>query len=409
MRPRKERTKDNVKPSAISFSLIILSIVIGAAMLGARGSEKGSETIGQGKQLDPGIVFDSSRSQCDTLFVHWYTNGKTDSGFDLVRVDGLGDTMALYLRWIMGPNPHIRVLGPMGGINRGTRTKIWHLHRIEVQGYGEIFDDAEDFCTQGGNGWIDNITMERFAGKDSIQFHQKWRFIKHRGRRLDTLLVDRRVTAFCSKPYFLVHYDFTWANSEAAMLRFLWYFQRQTRFGRRRSIHEVGYAPGYGIVTHRKVFSASDLGYCAIMARVGNPYAHSDTLPGGKSSFLSEALKERFGDGPPSFPSGFICFNPNSDILPLEFAWIDTPSTYIPSFHFDSAQVRVDTTNVLDYKERYFVGRTDIIVFKPDQTKSFEYAVGRALFEGDTLPPILPEIDWSASGAKGAHPNPLEK
>ncbi len=341
--------------------------------------------------------FDTTRLACDTLFLHWYSNGRSDSGFDLVRVDQAGDTMALYLRWIIGPNPHIRVLGPMGGINRGRRTKIWHLHRIEIQGPGEIFDDAEDFCTQGGNGWIENIKLEKTVDKHRIEFHQKWRFIKHVGRRVDTLYVDRRVTASCSVPYFLVHYDFTWGNSEAGMVRFLWYFQRQTRFGRRRSIHEVGYAPGIGIVSHRTVLDASKLGYCALMARIGNPFARCDTLRDGRKSFMSQALREHFGDGPPSFPSGFICFNPRSDIVPLEFAWIDTPSTYVASFHFDSASIHVDTTNVLDYKERYFVGRTDIIVFRPAETKSFEYAVGRALFEDDSLPPIIPEIEWSDS------------
>jgi len=341
--------------------------------------------------------FDSTRLGCDTLFLHWYSNGRSDSGFDLVRVDQAGDTMALYLRWILDPNPHIRVLGPMGGINRGTRTKIWHLHRFEIQGPGEIFDDAEDFCTQGGNGSIDGIEIEKVVEPGRIEFHQKWRFIKSVGGRRDTLFVDRTVKAYCDKPYFLVRYEFTWGNSEAAMVRFLWYFQRQTRFGRRRSRHEIGYAPGYGVVTHRRVLEASAVDYCACMARVGNPCARGDTLADGTSSCLSPTLKESFGTGPRSFPGGFICFNPGGDIVPLVFAWIDTPATYIPSFHFDSTALHIDTTNVLDYEERYFVGRTDILVFKPGETKTFEYAVGRALFSGDSLPPIVPEIEWSGT------------
>jgi hypothetical protein len=333
---------------------------------------------------------------CDTLFGQWFTNAKYDSGYDWVRVDGLGDTLALYLRWLVCLNPHIRMAGPMGGVNRGTRTRIWHLHRFEIQSPGHTFESAEDFCTQGGNGIIQNLKLTKLRETPSeLRWQQTWRFIKRVAGEYDTLDVARTVIGTCDQPYFLVHYDFTWVNARPGSLRFLWYFQRQTKFGRRRSKHEVGYAPGYGLVTTRRAFKARDLGYCAGMIRMGNPLATwIDTLADGRSSFRSPELMEDFGSGLPAFPASFICFNASAEIVPSEFAWIDTVGAYVTTLHCDSSVIRVDTTNVLDYEERYYYGRTELIEFEHGQTKSLEYAVGRALVGGEDEPLEIPVISW---------------
>lgn len=334
---------------------------------------------------------------CDTLFVHWYSNARYDSGFDWVRVDQVADTLSLYLRWLICDDSHLRVAGPMGGINRSTRARLWHLHRFEIQSPGHTFTNAEDFCTQGGNGLIENLELVKvYESPSEMRWRQSWRFMKRVVGKYDTLDIARTVTATCDRPYFLVHYDFTWVNAEPGSLRFLWYFQRQTKFGRRRSKHEVGYAPGYGMVTKRHAFDAEALGYCASMIRIGNPLAaRIDTLADGRSSFKSPQLMEDFGSGVPAFSASLICFNPSSDIVPSEFAWIDTAGAYVPTLHCDSSRVRVDTTNVLDYEERYFYGRTELIGFESGDTKSLEYAVGRAFLEGANLPPVIPDISWS--------------
>jgi hypothetical protein len=352
---------------------------------------------------------------CDTMFAGWYSNARYDSGYDWVRVDQVGDTLSLYLRWMVCENPHFRVAGPMAGINRGTRTRVWHLHRFEIQSPGHTFSDAEDFCTQGGNGIIQNLKLTKLHESPSeIRWRQTWRFIKHVAGRYDTLDIERTVLATCDRPYFLVHYDFTWVNAVPGRLRFLWYFQRQTKFGRRRSKHEVGYAPGYGPVMKRHAFRAEALGYCGGMIRMGNPLATGiDTLADGRSSFKSPELMEDFGSGVEAFPASFICFNPSSDIVPSEFAWIDTFGAYVPTLHCDSSEIRVDTTNVLDYEERYFCGRTELIEFKHGETKSFEYAVGRAFLSGANLPPEIPPISWldvngSIEGRKSPRAEPID-
>jgi hypothetical protein len=333
---------------------------------------------------------------CDTIFTHWHEKAGLDSGYDLVRVDDTGDSLALYLRWIVGDSPHIRVVGPFGGINRGTRTKIWNFLRMEVQSPGHTFGAAEDFCTGGGNGVVINPAITNlYETPSAIGWRQSWRFIKVLVDRKDTLDIVRTTTMKCGEPYFTVHYDYTWVNERPGKLRFLWYFQRQTRLGRRRSRHEVGYAPGYGVVTTRLAFTAEELGYCAGMANIGNPRAtYVDTLGDGTTSHMSADLMVDFGGGRPAFPAGFICFHPNMDIVPTEFAWIDTNGAYVPTLHCDSVKIRVDTTNVLDHEERYFYGRTGLIEFTHGETKTMEYAVGRAWVDSHEPVLTIPDIAW---------------
>jgi hypothetical protein len=101
-----------------------------------------------------------------------------------------------------------------------------------------------------------------------------------------------------------------------------------------------------------------------------------------------------FGSGNPDFPAGFICFHPGKDIVPSEFAWIDTHGVYVPTLHCDSAKIHTDTTNVLDNEERYFYGRTEMIEFRHGDTLSMEFAVGRALVDGSVPQLVIPDIVW---------------
>jgi hypothetical protein len=333
----------------------------------------------------------------DTIFTQRFVNPPYDSGFHLVHVDQARDTLALFLRWIMGENPHIRVLGPVGGINKGARTKFWGLHRVEIQNKGEMFTSAEDFCTKGGNGAIENLSLRTvYETPQAICWEQSWRFWKQRGRRRDTLDIVRTLLLRRGEPYFLIHYRFTWMDAEPDSVRFLWYLQRQTKMGKSRSMHEVGYAPGYGMVTTRRAFLAESLGYMAGMMHIGNPRAaYTDTLADGEPSYLSPQLKAEYGSGIPGFAAGFIAFNPSLDIFPFEMAWIDTPGTYVPTLHFDSLRIRVDTTEVLDSEGRFFYARSSIIRFEPGQTRQMEYAVGRAVIPDDVPQPIIPDVIWS--------------
>jgi hypothetical protein len=339
------------------------------------------------------------RAGCDTIFTHRHEKADRDSGYDLVRVDTSGDSLALYLRWMVGDNPHIRILGPFGGVNRGMRPKIWNLLRMEVQSPGDIFSSAEDFSTSGGSSLALGPTITEISNTpDSLSWRQSWRFIKNPAGPGVTLDIIRETTIKCREAYFVVNYDFTWVNESPGEIRFLFYFQRQTRLGRRRSKHDVGYAPGHGMVTRRRTFAAEAIGYCAAMANCGNPLAtHIDTLDDGSPSHMSPRLMVDFGSGNPAFPAGFICFNPDKDIVPSEFAWIDTNGAYVPTLDYDSAEVRVDTTNVLDHEERYLYGRTEPIDFRQGETRTMEFAVGRAWVDDNELVLIIPDITWPDS------------
>jgi hypothetical protein len=262
-----------------------------------------------------------------------------------------------------------------------------------------MFSRAEDFCTKGGNGTIENLDSRKIleTGEEVI-WEQSWRFIKHDLGIRDTLDIVRRIFMRRGQPYFVVRYEFTWVNSEPDSLRFLWHFQKQTRFGKRRSRHEVGFAPGYGIVTRRKTFLARDIGYLAGMMTIGNPLATNiDTLADGTTSHMSPQLKEDFGSGDPDFVVGFIRFNPEQDIAPFEIAWIDTPGHYVSSLHSDSSRVRVDTTNVLDNVERYLFARSRLITFERGQARTMEYAIGRArgVQTYGRFPLAIPAVIWS--------------
>jgi hypothetical protein len=365
-------------------AMVAVVVVVCFVGCGPRAGDRSRDDTGWG------------RAGCDTIFTHRYEKAGQDSGYDLVRIDAAGDSLALYLRWIVGDSPHIRVIGPFGGINRGTRTKIWNFLRMEVQSPGHYFASAEDFCTGGGNGVVVDPVMTNISNtRSSIAWRQSWRFMKDLVDRSDTLDIVRITTMECGQPYYVVHYDFTWVNERPGKLRFIWYFQRQTKLGRRRSKHDVGYAPGHGMVTRRHSFPAADLGYCAAMANIGNPLAtHVDTLSDGRLSHMSPELMVDFGSGSPAFPAGFICFHPGKDIVPSEFAWIDTHGVYVPTLHCDSAEIRVDTTNVLDHEERYLYGRTEQIEFSHGQTMTMEFAVGRAWVDDHDTVLIIPDIVW---------------
>ena len=108
---------------------------------------------------------------------------------------------------------------------------------------------------------------------------------------------------------------------------------------------------------------------------------------------MSPALKADFGNGDRAFVAGFVCFNPEADIVPSEFAWIDSTGAGEASLDFDSPRISIDTTSVLEGGFRNVVARTRPVAFTPGQTLSFEYAIGRASLAGG-LPPVAPEIVW---------------
>jgi hypothetical protein len=367
-------------PVVRGVGISILAVAVLLAAVGCGGSRLRPAEEGQADSPG-GSPAASSGLPRDTIFTHWFFNPPYDSGYHFVRVDEAGDTVALFLRWMVGEHPHIRMVGPLGGISLGRRTKLLGLHRIEIQNPGQTFSGAEDFCTRGGHGDIVDLKLEKlYETPDSISWMQSWRFIKELAHISDTLEVERRVLMRRSDPYFLVRYEFTWVDAEPESLRFLWHLQRQTKLGKSRSRHEVGLAPGYGMVASCRAFAARDLGYLAGMMRIGNPRAaYEDVLADGTPSHMSPEIMWDFGSGEPGFTAGFIRFNPLHDIYPEQIVWVDTTGHYVPSLHYDSAEVHVDTTNVLDGTGRFLIGRSRPMAFRQGETRIMEYAVGRAV------------------------------
>lgn len=130
------------------------------------------------------------------------------------------------------------------------------------------------------------------------------------------------------------------------------------------------------------------------MLDVGNPLAAEvDTLAGGAPSFMSEALRFDSGSGSPDHAAAFVCFNRAADIIPEEFAWMDSTGAGEPSLDFDSASIALDTTRVLDGGFRCLLARTGVVRFSPGEVKTLEYAVGRGrIHEADR--PSFPDVTW---------------
>ncbi|HVP56733.1 MAG TPA: hypothetical protein VMU02_01450 [bacterium] len=330
---------------------------------------------------------------CDTVLVARYVKATTDSGYDLVEVDASGDSLSLYLQWIVGANPHLRLWGPTVGRSRVGERRLFRLHRFEILDPQEIFESATDITTQGANSGISDLNLgEAQRSADGISWRQTWRYTKHTGLQ-DTLGVVRTVRMRCGDPYYVVRYDLTWLGSRAGSVRFFW--SNHPRLGLEGSRHDVGFAPGVGLVLRQQVLSASRLGYFAAMIDLGNPLAVGvDTLSGGHSSYLSPGLKVNSGSGKPEFLAGFVCFNPRQSIVPEEFAWIDSTGEGVSSLDYDSPHMVLDTTRVLASGFRILLARTAAIEFTRGETKTLEYAVGRARLEEDRLPPVFPEVTW---------------
>ena len=337
------------------------------------------------------LAVDSPSSARDTLFTRWYNDAQNDSGYYFVEVSG-GDTLSLYLQWIKDVNPHLRIWGPTGGTAINSSLRLWRINRLVVQNAHEMSETPADITVQGANSRIEHIELVRlFETPDSICWEERWQYVKAVGKR-DTIGVVRKTMVRRREPYFLVRYDLTWLNGAQDSVRFVW--SNQPRAGFEGSRNDVGFAPGFGLVTRQKAFDAAALGYFAFMLDIGNPLAAGvDTVAGGKPSYMSPELRVDFGSGERSFAAGFVCFNPEAGIVPNEFAWIDSKGAGEPSLDFDSPKIAVDTTKVIDGGFRNFIARSGPVKFVPGQTRSFEYAIGRASMP-DGLPPVAPDVVW---------------
>jgi len=374
----------------------ILAAMLWAALAGLGGetpSSQGGPGAG-GHHAACGAIVGQSKPAAsrDTLFTAWFTDAENDSGYDLVAVDRSGDTLALYLQLITGANPHLRVWGPLAGTARAGQKRLWRFHRLRMLDPGEFFESGTDLTTQGANSRMSGINLTRLCDTaDSIVWRQTWQSIKATGAR-DTVEVSRTVVARRGEPYFVIRYDLTWLGG-ADRVRFIW--SNHPRMGAQGSVHDVGFAPGLGLVTAQRTVEASRTGWWAAFLDIGNPLAAVDTLEGGESSFLSPALRMDFGSGGPEFAAAFVCFNPGRAIVPAEFVWADSTGAGEASLDFDSPTALLDTTRVLDSGHRTLIARTPPVEFLPGETKTLEYAVGRARLEGDRLPPVFPEVKWS--------------
>ena len=388
----------------VGFVVFLVMLILAAARLDSVGSHPGSGRSadhyagprgGCGSAVavrsDRGTSISAGR---DTVFTHRYTGAQSDSGYDFVEVDRTGDTLSLYVQWVKDVNPHLRLWGPMTGINRQTQKRLWRFHRLQLQDRHEIFESAADVTTQGANTRINDITLTRlYETPDSVSWRQTWEFIKNTGSR-DTVAVARTLVMRRGRPYFVVRYDFTWLGSSVDSVRVIWSNHPRTGVGGSR--HDVGFAPGEGIVTRQRAFAASDLGYLAAMVDLGNPLAvGSDTLPGGAPSYMSPELKIDFGSGRAEFAAAFVCFNPKREIVPNEFAWMDSTGEGLVTLDFDSPTIALDSTRVLDSGFRVFLVRTPVLAFAPGETKTLEYAVGRASLAKDGLALLFPDVVWS--------------
>jgi hypothetical protein len=363
-----------------------------AALAVIAGSLSACGSIPSGRACGSAHAVKSDAAGRDTIFTRWQTDAKSDSGYNFVAVDAAGDTLSLYLQWVKDVNPHLRIWGPTAGADRSGPRRLWRHHRLEIQDAHEIFESAADVTTQGANSGIRDITLTRlFETSDSISWEQRWEFIKVTGTR-DTIGVVRTVLMRKGRPYFLVRYRFAWLGQATDSVRFIW--SNHPRMGLDGSRHDVGFAPGFGMVMTQRVFDAEILNWWAGMLDVGNPLAAGvDTLTDGAPSFMSRALTFDSGSGRPDYAAAFVCFNPAADIVPGEFAWMDSTGTGEASLDFDSPGIALDTTNVLDGGFRSFLARTPVLSFSPREVKTLEYAVGRAQIN-DGLPPTLPDVVW---------------
>jgi hypothetical protein len=112
------------------------------------------------------------------------------------------------------------------------------------------------------------------------------------------------------------------------------------------------------------------------------------------------------GSGTPEFLAGLVCFNPGQSIVPGEFAWMDSTGEGIPSLDFDSPRMALDTTRVLDGGFRTFLAQTPVVEFVHGETKTLEYAVGRARLVEGRLPPVFPEVTWLDGTRSKCPPTP---
>jgi hypothetical protein len=382
--------------SRVTVPLLALVLWAALASLAGQGTDPARPTRPSSPQQTAcgGLVATRAPSVArDTVFTARFTDSQSDSGYDMVQVDSSGDSLALYLQWITDVNPHLRIWGPLTGTARPNHKRLWRFHRFRMLDPHEIFESATDLTTQGANSRISDITMTRVhETPDSIVWRQTWQSVKATGAS-DTVAVSRTVAARRGAPYFVIRYDLTWRGGRPDSVRFIW--SNHPRMGTAGSIHDVGFAPGIGLVSSQRAIQASAVQWWATMLDIGNPLAASDTTGDGRTSFMSPALKIDFGSGAAEFVGAFICFNPRREIVPSEFVWADSTGEREPSLDFDSPRASVDTTRVLDSGYRTLIARTPPVGFLPGQTKTIEYAVGRVRLEQDRLPPVCPEVVWS--------------
>jgi hypothetical protein len=371
-----------------------ITLLLAAALLLPAGGTLAEKANPQTAACGGTIETHRGTAAADTVFTVWYTDSKSDSGYDFVEVDRAGDTLNLYMQWVTGPNPHLRIWGPFGSTDRSNRKRLWRFHRLMLLDAHEIFESAADITTQGANTAIRDISEEQlFQTPDSAAWRQTWLWMKNTGAR-DTVGVVRTVLARRGMPYFLVRYQLTWLGAGTDSVRLFW--ASPPRMGTGGGRHDVGFAPGHGLVLRQKELQAAPLGWWAAMLDIGNPMAGNiDTTEISASSFMWSGLKLDFGSGQPEFAAAFVCFNPNRDIVPSEFAWMNSMVEGETSLDFDSASITIDSTRVLDSGDRTFIARTPVLVFSSGETKTLEYAVGRARLAGDGLPPVFPDVIWT--------------
>ena len=390
------RTPKSKMTSRAIVPFLALALWASPACPGGRGADPGSlSRLSDQQQGACGslVATPGQAAARDTLFAAWFTDSRSDSGYNLVEVSASGDSLVLYLQSITGLNPHLRVWGPLTGTAEPGRKRLWRYHRLRMLDPHEIFESATDLTTQGANSRVSEVSPTALsATADSLVCRQTWRSVKATGT-WDTLEVRRTVMARRGAPYFVIRYDLTWLGGNPDSVRFIW--SNHPRMGAEGSIHDVGFAPGIGLVTTQRVLEARAVGWWALMLDIGNPLAASDTTAGSRTSHLAPDLRADFGSGASGFIGAFVCFNPGREIVPGEFVWADSTGEGETSLDFGSPSASVDTTRVLDSGYRTLICRTPPVGFMPGQTKTLEYAVGRARLEQDALPPVCPEVIWT--------------
>jgi hypothetical protein len=325
----------------------------------------------------------------DTVFRGYYQTAG-DSGYALISVDALGDSMMLMMSMknLSGTTEHFRLLGPYSQRPTTGRWKWFNQHEIEFYHANDSFLGGDDICSASGANNVTGLDSAWVFDEDNaVVSRLTWTYDKA-GAVDDTIDVRRTVLAPRGAAYFLVRYEVRHTNTDNTdSLRFT-FREEGVKVADDSHSNDLAWVPNFGKVQLRKDFLMEDIGYCVAFMNTGNAEDAAD------SSFLHPDLRLDAGSGIVEFVAGFIVWNSSREIVPMDVAITDLANASLPSLAADSIFLHAgDYSEPVDDGLRVYF-RTPFITLTHDW-QTFEYAIGRAKLVGDQMPPVFQEVVFS--------------